>query len=201
MGAKNSNGQGNIGIGGRASKRTLLVTRVVWELTYGPIPEGMLVCHNCPHGDNPACVNPAHLWLGTQKQNMEDCRAKGRLRPRFRPGEAHPQAKLSPADIEAICLLRGVMPQREIARRFGIQKNTVSSIQRGQRWPHVERAVPARLPSMGKPKLRPEEVRLLRRLYGTMARGVLAKWFSISELQVQRIGLRHAWGWISDEVA
>lgn len=52
------------------------VTRVVWEVTFGPIPAGMLVCHSC---DNPPCVRPDHLFLGTQRENMKDAGRKGRL--------------------------------------------------------------------------------------------------------------------------
>lgn len=52
--------------------------RMAWQLTKGDIPEGQRVLHDCPDGDNPACCNPSHLWLGTQADNLHDMVAKGR---------------------------------------------------------------------------------------------------------------------------
>ena len=67
-------GYGKIGIGG-ATGTDVRAHRVSWEIHNGPIPAGMLVCHRC---DAPSCVNPAHLFLGTQRDNMADMLAKGR---------------------------------------------------------------------------------------------------------------------------
>jgi hypothetical protein len=59
-------------------KKRIYAHRLAWILERGPIPDGMLVCHDCPGGDNPACVNPDHLFLGTPKQNAQDMVRKGR---------------------------------------------------------------------------------------------------------------------------
>jgi hypothetical protein len=71
QGARVSKGYGSLAIEGRAAT----AHRRSWELTYGPIPTGMHVLHRC---DNPPCVRPDHLWLGTNTENVYDSMAKGR---------------------------------------------------------------------------------------------------------------------------
>jgi hypothetical protein len=68
------------------------VHRLSWELANGPIPDGLFVCHDCPGGDNPACLNPNHLFLGTNRDNILDAKAKGRLATGDRHGtRLHPE--------------------------------------------------------------------------------------------------------------
>lgn len=75
---KPGSGAGQIRIKGR--KNPVLAHRISWEIHKGPIPEGMNVCHSC---DNPPCVNPDHLFLGSQSDNLKDMFAKGRNRNQF----------------------------------------------------------------------------------------------------------------------
>lgn len=69
-------GYGKIAVKHNGKWTGLYAHRVSYELTHGPIPDGMCVCHSC---DNPKCVNPSHLWIGTQIENIKDRDIKGRL--------------------------------------------------------------------------------------------------------------------------
>jgi hypothetical protein len=101
----------------RYGKGTILAHRISWEIHNGPIPKGMVVLHKC---DNPKCVNPAHLSLGTNAENSRDMVNKGR---------SHKRYKLSEADISAIItLLADGRRQKEIAALFGISQGMVSFI-------------------------------------------------------------------------
>lgn len=107
---------------------TLAAHRVAWELSFGPIPRGLNVCHRC---DNPPCVNPNHLFLGTQCENLRDCAVKGRARaPR---GERNGRAKLMRSEVVEIRSSCGVT-QQALAVRFGVSRTTISYVMSGRRW-------------------------------------------------------------------
>jgi hypothetical protein len=101
--------------------------RMAYALAVGPIPEGMQVLHRC---DNPPCCNPAHLWLGTMKDNMADREAKGRtVPPPHRTGEAHPTSWLTWNTVNAIrSMAADGIRQKTIAQIFGLDFRHVNQI-------------------------------------------------------------------------
>lgn len=107
--------------------------RAVWMETFGPIPEGLWVLHRC---DNRKCVNPEHLFLGTNDDNVKDKVSKGR-QSRL-PGSANGCARLTEDDIPVIRELcaRGC-PQRDVAAVFGVSQPMISLIVRREKWAHV----------------------------------------------------------------
>lgn len=123
-------GYGQLWIG----DRKLASHRVAFKLANGEIPDGSDVLHSC---DNPPCCNPRHLFEGDAGVNLRDAIAKGRHRPPdpvSRPGEAHPMAKLSTADVAEIRRVGGSVSQRALGRRFGVGQTQISRILNGSRW-------------------------------------------------------------------
>lgn len=106
--------------------------RFSWQLHYGPIPDGQCVLHRC---DNPKCVRPDHLFLGTNPENTQDKTNKGRQAK----GSGHGMSKLTEVQVAEIRRLRtqGLGTQRGVARLFGVDHGTIRFIERGLTWKHV----------------------------------------------------------------
>lgn len=100
--------------------------RFSWELHNGKIKKGLQVLHKC---DNPPCVNPAHLFLGTNQDNVDDRHQKGRTRA----GDNHRSTKFSSEIISQIKNLKGIKKQCDIAKDFGISRPHINNIFSGKR--------------------------------------------------------------------
>ena len=110
--------------------RIQLAHRIAYRLVFGDFPLGLVVSHRC---DNPGCVNPQHLFLGTQAENLRDMRIKRRDNPPR--GSRHPKARL---DESLVARVRAdVRSHRRIAKDYGIGKSTVGMIKAGATWIHV----------------------------------------------------------------
>ena len=116
----------------RIGDKVLAAHRVSYALHKGPIPHGMCVCHHC---DNPLCVNPEHLFLGTIKDNNQDATRKGR-NPH---GERHGLSKLNEIQVKQIIKLKGILPVRKIAPMYNVSQTSINNIHRNRTWKHINR--------------------------------------------------------------
>lgn len=130
-GACDSKGYGHLSAGGAGGK-TIKAARLAYELTYGPVPEGMSVLHRC---DNPVCVNPAHLFTGTQADNLQDMTLKGRRRYREHKGSENGRAKLSESQVFEIRKRAAAgEPRSVLAKEYSMCWTTIDGIVAGRLW-------------------------------------------------------------------
>jgi antitoxin component HigA of HigAB toxin-antitoxin module len=170
-GSANGKGYGAVCINGKRRA----AHRVVYEICNGPIPPGLEIRHTC---DNPGCVNPAHLLVGTHSQNMRDMSERGRTGGMI----------LSDADVFEVrrLYLQCAVKQSDLASRFGVSKSAISSVVRGKNFARMG-APPAELLKAayanarhrnGNPKMSPETVQKVRAEYaqgGVTMRALAAK--------------------------
>jgi hypothetical protein len=126
-----THGYGQIGVNGGIQR----AHRVAWMLTFGAYPVGALL-HRC---DNRSCCNPAHLFLGTQADNLRDMRMKGRgSTPPLHLGERNVNAKLTPDRVREIRQRHSAGESAyQLARVFGVWRHTIDSIVHRRTWTHL----------------------------------------------------------------
>jgi len=138
---------------GRKHGGTIRAYRFAWILAHGEIDSGLEVCHHC---DNPGCVNPSHLFLGTHAENMADMAQKGRWTPRalrrgdehharrkpecLARGSKHGAAKLTEDQVATIraAFAAGGVTKTELARRFNVTRTLIYMAVTGRTWKHVK---------------------------------------------------------------
>jgi len=136
LGWKNKHGYGKFSVGSKYA----FAHRYSYEFHIGAIPVGLFVCHSC---DNRGCVAPQHLWLGTNIENQQDMRNKGRQNHHRGPlpniqGLKHINAKLTEDKVKdiKIKLLKGIKGTI-IARKYNVSDQTIYDIKNGKNWKHV----------------------------------------------------------------
>ena len=126
QGRLSANGYGAFDFRGRPQ----VASRFAYELTHGHVGGSLSVCHSC---DNPQCVRPSHLWLGTHQQNVEDAKKKGRMPGgNGRKGSDINTSKLSPEQVTEIKTT--LTPAKTLAERFGVSGTAIYAIRRGRNW-------------------------------------------------------------------
>lgn len=161
----------------------LRASRYIWTIIHGPVPDGMYVCHTC---DNPKCVNPRHLFLGTPQDNEDDKHRKGRQSK----GGRHGRAKLTEQEVEAILTATGTA--NEIAAAFGVSFSLVGLIKSGRVWRDVHTRVGGGVVPLPqaprRPRLRDDEVEAIRA--DTRSQAAIAADYGISQSNVSAIKRR-----------
>ena len=128
-GAKLKGGYGQIKIDGSCVQ----AHRFSWSIINGPVPTGLVIRHAC---DNPSCVNPAHLLLGTHKDNVSDKYNRGRNIPQ--DGSRNNYAVLNDDDVSLIKeRLANGEKQKDIAMTYGVTQSQISNIATGKQWRHI----------------------------------------------------------------
>jgi len=123
-------GYGRLSIG---KSKQVRAHRFMFEMVYGEIPIGMNVLHKC---DNPACVRPKHLYLGTQKDNVKDMLHRGRGGYKSFQGESHWASKLTMEKVKQIRDLwnKGGVYQKTLAEQFGVSQQVISKVVNYKTW-------------------------------------------------------------------
>lgn len=135
-GGKTTAGYGSIGLGTREEGHGY-AHRLSYQLATGTDPGDLYVCHKC---DNPGCVNPHHLFLGTPRVNSHDARDKGRqILPAVRAGETNNKAKLTEPDVRDIFERRVNRrePLATLAREYNVTEANISAIAKRKTWKHI----------------------------------------------------------------
>ena len=137
IGAINSGGYGSFykGIDNKGKKKIVSAPRISWEIHFGEIPNGLHVLHRC---DVRLCVNPLHLFLGTNLDNQRDKASKGRGRTRSIYGVKHHNSKLNRAYVRIIKeMLAFGYPHRKIAKEFNVCRAHIGSIANERVWVNI----------------------------------------------------------------
>lgn len=138
-GKKDKNGYGIVSVRSKKTRKYFRAHRLSWESINGAITKGLFVCHIC---DNPACIKPEHLFIGTPAENCKDMTDKGRRAKGVQtsnPGEKHPGAKLTEEQVKNIRSIfsKGGISKVDLGKQFGVSDSLIRAIVNRICWKHI----------------------------------------------------------------
>lgn len=128
-GSRTSRGYGRFKI---PTGKIMLAHRASYMVHKGEIPSGLYICHHC---DNPCCINPDHLFAGTNADNMADCARKGRSAGLRNIGQVNGRSVIS--EIDAKVIAKSAEPHKVLAQRYGVSRSTITHLKTGRTWRHI----------------------------------------------------------------
>jgi hypothetical protein len=133
LGGLSGKGYGIVSTGGQGST---MAHRAAWQVARGPIPKGMHVLHTC---DVPSCINPDHLFLGTNQDNVDDKVRKGRAKLAGkvnRRGQRNPSAVLTEAEV--LKIISSPLSAKRLSEHYEVHISTIFRIKSGEKWGHLQ---------------------------------------------------------------
>ena len=192
--SKDKKGYGNFYFNGKKT----LAHRASFEIHNDKIPVGFLVCHKC---DNPSCVNPDHLFLGTYKDNTDDMMKK--KRGNMHNEENHFGAKIKKEQIKIIFNMSSNFSQREIAQKFNVSQCVIQNILHHKTWLNAGLRMVNLTPKGRRPlqygsknpkaKISEEHAIYILKIRGSKSSRQLAMEFDVSEGTIRNIWARKTW--------
>jgi len=204
-GAKDRKGYGLCSLKGYKNRRA---SRLAYEFEIGRIPNGLMVCHKC---DNPACVNPEHLFLGTAKDNTNDMVKKGRGNfkkgIRFEHAPFRPNSKLNEIQVRDIRKrIKDGETMVSLSKVYGVSDRTINNINSGKLWPDIDteedrierlsvvKLTRSKCASKNHTKLSVREIKAIKkRLKGSDSQRNIAKDYNVSQNTV--FDIKHGRRW------
>jgi len=192
----NSKGYGNFSILDNGKRKYIIASRYSWYLAYGEeVPNEMCICHKC---DNPPCVRPDHLFLGTREDNSKDCCQKGRQVK----GENVNSAKLTELQVQEIRIqyVTSNASQLSLSKKYNISESVVQSIVNNKIWKHIIKdnyikKRESKGENHGCAKLTESQIKKIRETYinGDSSETQLAKIYGVTIANISRIINRKLW--------
>lgn len=199
QGSKNKKGYGEFFVGTSLDGKRLRVGAHVfaWQIAHNQlVPAQNIICHNCPTGDNPSCVQDAHLWLGTYSANNLDAVHKGRWGDRVSRGEKSGLSKLKESDIPRIFTLYDEGASlTQLGKTFHVSKQVITAILNKKIWRHISETLPSvDTASRGAPKLQAADIPAIFALRAEgWTQGAIGRKFGVRDDTISRILARQAW--------